>query len=34
MILNGIDLCPARYQQATEDDKAAFDTLLRTLKSL
>jgi hypothetical protein len=31
---NGIDLCPARYQQATEDDKAAFDTLLRMLQLL
>jgi hypothetical protein len=30
----GIDLCPARYQQATEDDKAAFHTLLHTLQSL
>jgi len=30
----GIDLCPARYQQATDDDRTAFDTLLCTLQSV
>jgi hypothetical protein len=31
---NGIALFPAKYHQATEDDRAAFDNLLRILQSL